>query len=179
MRGKLLCMMLIGLIVGASAGIPRAEAQTRSPSGVRVLAVAPFADNNPDTRRVAELGSMRLGEFLKGGRFQVIEPARVAEEMARLGFTPADLISPARAVALGQRLGADAVLTGRVVQITRDRGVGPGAGEARVTIDVRVLEVSSRLKLFEQEATCSDFSGSLTGAAECFARNISSRLLAP
>lgn len=179
-RGAFRGAMLVGLVIGLVAGASTVEAQTRSLSGVRILAVAPFADQNPETRPVAELGGIRLGDHLKRGRFQVIETGRVAEEMKRLSITPSDLISPARTVALGQSLGADAVLTGRVVQIIRDKGLSPGfAAEARVTIDVRILEVSSRLKLLEREVSCSDFSGSLTAAAECFARDVASLLLAP
>ncbi|MGH2376344.1 MAG: hypothetical protein ACRDIC_23150 [bacterium] len=165
--------IFIGIVIGLISGTVPAAAQAPSLSGVRVLAVAPFADDNPDTRQVAEHGSGRLGEILKGGRFRIIEPARVAEEMKRLGIAPSDLVSPTRAIALGASLGADAVLTGRVVQITRDKSLAPGFGaEARVTIDVRVLDIASRLRLFQQEVTCSDFSGSLRGAAECFARNM-------
>ncbi|MGQ0551421.1 MAG: hypothetical protein ACT4PY_17315 [Armatimonadota bacterium] len=172
--------ILIGVVMGLIAGAVPAAAQTRSLSGVRVLAVAPFADDNPETRQIAEQGSIRLGEILKRGRFQVIEPARVAEEMKRLGIGPSDLVSPTRAIALGQSLGADAVLTGRVVQIRRDKGLTPGFGaEARMTVDVRILDVASRLKLFQQEVTCSDFSGSLTGAANCFARDVGLLLLMP
>lgn len=162
--------MFIGIVIALISGAVPAAAQTPSLSSVRVLAVAPFADDNPETRPVAEQSSVRLGEILKRGRFRIIEPARVGEEMKRLGIAPSDLVSPTRAIALGTSLGADAVLTGRIVQITRDKGLSPGfAAEARVTVDLRVLDVASRLKLFQQELTCSDFSGSLRGAADCFA----------
>lgn len=162
----------IGIMIGLISGTVPVAAQTPSLSGIRVLAVAPFADDNPDTRQVAEHGSASLGEILKRGRFRVIQPARVGEEMKRLSIAPSDLVSPTRAITLGASLGADAVLTGRAVQITRDKGFAPGFGaEARITIDVRVLDVASRLRLFQQEVTCSDFSGSLRGAAECFARD--------
>ncbi len=162
--------MLTGIVVGLISGAVPAAAQAPSLSGVRVLAVAPFADDNPETRPVAEQSSARLGELLKRGRVRIIEPARVSEEMKRLGIAPSDLLSPTRAIALGMSLGADAVLTGRVVQIVRDRGMSPGfAAEARVTVDLRVLDVASRVRLFQQELTCSDFSGSLRGAADCFA----------
>lgn len=168
----------IGILVGLLSVTVPAVAQMPSLSGVRVLAVAPFADEHPETRQIAEHGSARLGEILKRGRFRVIEPARVGEEMKRLGIAPSDLVSPTRAIALGASLGADAVLTGRVVQIIRDRGMSPGFNaEARVTVDLRVLDVASRLKLFQQEVTCSDFTGSLQGAAECFASEAALRLV--
>jgi hypothetical protein len=169
--------ILAGLTLGMIAGAMPAGAQTRSLSGVRVLAVAPFADPDPSTRETAARADARLSELLRGGRFQIIDSARVAQEMRRLGLTSSDLISPSRTVELGRSLGADAVLTGRVVQIVRDKRFAPGpALEARVAIDVRVLEVGTRLKLFEREVQYSDFGGSFAAAVEGFARDVVSML---
>ncbi|MGH2372686.1 MAG: hypothetical protein ACRDIC_04305 [bacterium] len=168
-RAAPLVVALIALTIGLVDGAVWAEA--RSMAGVKVLAVAPFSDDNLNLR----LAATRLGEILSnsGGRFQIIEPARVAEEMKRMGIRVSDLISPARTVALGERLGADAVLTGRMVQMSRG---GAPAGEARVVIDVRVLEVSSRLKLFEQEISYSDVSNAMERAVDGWAREAAAML---
>ena len=169
-RVALLSVVLIGLAIGLVDSTVRAEA--RSMAGVKVLAVAPFSDDNLNLR----LAATRLSEILSndnGGRFQIIGPARVAEEMKRMGIKASDLISPARTVAVGERLGADAVLTGRMTQMSRG---GTPAGEARIVIDVRVLEVSSRLKLFEQEISYSDVSNTMQTAAEGWAREAAAML---
>jgi hypothetical protein len=169
--------VLAGLVIGAIVGAGPARAQTRSLSVVRTLAVAPFSDPNPTTRAIVEMTDAQVSEQLKGGRFQIIDAVRVTEAMTRLALTPADLISPNKTVELGRALGADAVLTGRVVEIFGERGFGAGRGpEARIVVDVRVLDVNSRLKLFEQEVRFSDYGGSFAAAARGFAVDVAALL---
>ncbi|MGH2400597.1 MAG: hypothetical protein ACRDF6_12220 [bacterium] len=174
-------LAFVGLIaLTAWSGRP-AGAQVRDLSRVRVLAVAPFADDDPTTRPLAERGSARLSALLQGGRFQIIEAARVAVEMDRAGVRPPSLISPTQTVTLGIRLGADAVLTGRVVQIyqerQRERSNGGGGFhlESRVVIDVRVLEVSTRLILLQDEFRCT-LPYLAVEAMECVVRDVAARL---
>lgn len=166
----------------AGAGGP-ALAQPRDLSRVRVLAVAPFADNHPLDRALAERGAVRLSELLRGGRIQIIESSRVAAEMTRAGITPLDLISPTRTVTLGRQLGADAVMTGRIVQIfqenRRERGdssIGISI-EGRVAVDFRILEVGTRLILLQEEVACS-LSALAAEAMECVVREVAARVRA-
>ncbi len=160
-----------------------AAGQTRDLSRVRILAVAPFADENPETRFLAEDGAARLSAVLQDGRFQIVPATRVAAEMGRTGVTAADLISPTRAVALGMRLGADAILTGRVVRIFEDRSNDrPDEGgaltvEGRVAVDVRVLEVGTRLVLLQHEFSCT-VPARAAEAMECVVRDVAARLRA-
>jgi hypothetical protein len=175
--------ILIVLLVAALAATVQGPvaAQSRDLSRVRILAVAPFADDDPTTRALAEHGAVRLSALLQGGRFQIIDAARVAAEMDRAGVKAPALISPTQTVNLGTRLGADAVLTGRVVQIfqerLRERADGPGGFhlESRVVIDVRVLEVSTRLKLLENEFGCT-LPFLAAAAMECVVREVAARL---
>ena len=168
----------------ASWGADRpATAQPRDLSRVRVLAVAPFADDNPLSRPLAESGAVRLSELLRGGRLQVIDAARVSAQMKTLGVQATDLISPSRTVALGHSLGADAVLTGRVVQIfqeiSRERSDGgvTFSIESRAVVDMRILEVGTRLILWQEEMACS--MPSLAAVAmECLVRQVAARLAA-
>lgn len=149
---------ILGLVFGAIVAV---QAQGRDLSRVRVLAVAPFGHDDPLTRAATEAGAARLSDLLKGGRFQIIDSSRVGEETKRLGVTATALVSPTQAIALGAQVGADAILTGRVVQLSRDKGLPPGTQEVRATVDIRILEVKTRLKLFEEEIGCSTFGGSL------------------
>ncbi len=180
-RSFLIMLLVAGLILPLASGGRPVSAQSRDFSRVRVLAIAPFADDNPLSRPLAEHGAARLSELLKGGRFQIIESARVAGEMTRLSVTPPDLISPTRTVALGTQLGADAVLTGRVVQIfqefRRERSESSFSVsiEGRVIIDVRVLEVGTRLILLQEEFGCS-VSALAAVAMECVVREVAARL---
>lgn len=173
----------VAVVLALAGGSPPAGAQSSDLSRVRVLAVAPFSNDDPLTRPLAEWGATRLSALLRGGRFRVIESPRVAEEMKRLGIAPTDLISPSRTIAVGQQLGADAVLTGRVVQIFQEGHGGllfpdlsGGEIESRVVIDFRILEVGTRLKLFEDEVACSGIPAVAVVAMECVVRNVASRL---
>ena len=159
-----------------------ALAQARDFSRVRVLAVAPFADENPLSRPLAESGAARLSVLLRGGRLQVIDAARTFAQMKSLGVQATDLISPSRTVALGHSLGADAVLTGRVVQIlqevSRERTDGVSVSiEGRVVVDMRILEVETRLILWQEEIACHVPSIAAV-AMECLVRQVAARVAA-
>lgn len=184
MNSRLLVVagLTASLLVPTFASVPLASAQTRDLSRVRILAVAPFADYDPTTRPLAERGAVRLSNLLRGGPFQIIEAQRVATEMERAGVRPPDLISPSRTVELGMRLGADAVLTGRVVQIYQelerersDNGGGSFSLESRVAIDVRILEVGTRLILLQEEFRC-NVPFLAFEAMECVVRAVAGRL---
>lgn len=152
------------------------------PLRVRVLAVAPFSDEASLSWALAEWGSERLSEMLSRGPFRIIGSRLAADEAKRLGIPPAGLISPTRTVELGRRLGADAVLTAGVTQllqeVERDRS-GPGSIPSLyslVVLRVRVLEVSSRLILFEDEFGC-HLADTARSAMECTLRAIALRLI--
>ena len=157
-----------------------AAAQPRDTSGVRVLAIAPFSDENPLNRRIASFGATRLGELLKGGRLQIVDAGRVAAELQRQGLAPTDLISPSKTIAVGIAVGADAVLTGRILEVLQEPASGMGgddfsALEGRVTVDVRILDVKTRLKFFEGEVNCS-VPALVPVAMECVARRTAARV---
>lgn len=180
-----LVYLLLATLLVAAAG-PAQSAPRPDLSRIRVLAIAPFADEASLSRQVADWGSVRLGDLLARGRFQIVPSSRVATEMQRLGFARSDLISPSRTIAVGQAVGADAVLTGRVTlfMVERERGeIGaPSFGEitARVDLDVRVLDVATRVNLFQDTFSCttpSVFGLWLdTSAMECVVRSVASTL---
>ncbi len=156
-------------------------AQPRDVSGVRVLAIAPFSDDNPLNRRIAIFGAMRLSELLKGGRLQIVDAGRVAAELQRQGLAPTDLISPSKTIAVGIAVGADAVLTGRILEVVQEPAAGLSGDdfgtsiEGRVTVDVRILDVKTRLKFFEGEVYCS-VPALVPVAMECVARRTAARV---
>ncbi len=148
-----------------------------------MLAVAPFADLASLSRPLADWGAERLAELIARGPFQVVPPARVAAEMRRLGIAPEELVSPTRTVTVGQAVGADAVVTGRVIlfQMEHERdpiGRRPFGGfpVSRVDVDVRVLEVATRLNLFQETFICQVYSWGFA-AMECVVRDVASRLV--
>ena len=172
-------MILSAVLLAIATGLP-AAAQPRDMSGVRVLAIAPFSDENPLNRGIARFGATRLSELLKGGRLQIVDAARVAAELQRQGLAPTDLVSPSKTIAVGIAVGADAVLTGRILEVLQEPASGMGgddfsALEGRVTVDVRILDVKTRLKLFEGEVNCS-VPALVPVAMECVARRTAARV---
>lgn len=178
MRDRVALILCVVLLVIFTA-LPTV-AQTRDVSGVRVLAIAPFSDENPLNRGIASFGATRLSALLKGGRLQVVDAAQVAAELRRQGLAPTDLISPSKTIAVGIAVGADAVLTGRILEVLQEPASGMGgddfsAVEGRVTVDVRILDVKTRLKLFEGEVNCS-VPALVPVAMECVARRTAARV---
>jgi hypothetical protein len=178
--GARLAWLVVVVVILAPAWRHPAAAQTRDFSRVRILAVAPFGDENPLSRPLAESGAVRLGDLLRGGRFQIIDARRTAEQMRVQGVKATDLISPSRTVALGTALGADAVLTGRVVQIFQEVEREEDdpisfAIESRVVVDLRILDVGTRLILWQEEMACS-VPARAAVAMECLVRLAAARV---
>jgi hypothetical protein len=152
-------------------------------SRIHILAIAPFADEASLSGPLAEWGAARLSELAAKGPFQIVPASRVTEQMKRLGVTPADLISPTQTVAVGRQAGADAVLTGRITQLFVEGHGRPtlfpprplDRVDTRVDVDIRVLEVTTRLILFQDGFICDVPSVPVT-AMECVLRDVVSRL---
>jgi len=179
LRRLMIAAIAFAIAFAVAAGAPVA-AQPRDVSGVRVLAIAPFFDDNPLNRRIAGFGAARLGDLLKGGRLQIVDAGRVAAELQRQGLAPTDLISPSKTIAVGIAVGADAVLTGRVLEVMQEPASGMGgddfaAIEGRVTVDIRILDVKTHLKFFEGEVNCS-VPALVAVAMECVARRTAARV---
>ncbi len=177
---------VVGLAALATVSAPRLAATGTMPgpdlSRVRVLAVAPFLNEDPPTRWLTAAAADRLAVLLRRAPFQVLGPGAVSAAMVSEGVTPADLISPSRSIALARRLGADAILTGRVVRLEQGRvgrlRVGEDGDDARAAIDFRVLDVATRLKLFEEEIGCAGVPLARE-ALDCVVRLLAARLLGP
>ncbi len=172
--------MLLTVVVAPASGFA-AGASRPDLLKVGVLAIAPFADEASLSRGVAEYGAARLGDLLKRSGLQIVESFRVAEEMKRLGMASTDLISPTRTVTVGTQVGADAVLTGRVTLLMQDsrRRFDPFglATETRVDVDIRILQVGTRLILFQDDFSCVVSYSTARAAMECVVRDVASRLL--
>lgn len=178
-----LAVMILFLLGVWQPVLPPAAAQRPDLSRVRVLAVAPF-DDEVYVPALVRWGPVRLSELAGRAPFRIIPASEVAGAMKRLGFVPRDLISPSRTIDLGKTVGADAVLTGRITYALRERADGRdnasmmmgGSGESRVDMDIRILEVNTRLKLLEEQFSC-QVGGLLQTAMDCVMRDVASRLI--
>lgn len=180
--GSLLAVLCAVACIIAAGGTGPALAQGRlDPSRVRVLAIAPFADDVALSRQIADYGANRLIQLVAARGYQVIPASRVAAEMQRLGIGARELISPTKTWMLGQALGADAMVTGRVTLLQQDaEDLGNDAGvrgfaHTRVDVDVRVLDVHSRVNLFQSTFICSRPWPS-HAAMDCVVRDVASTL---
>ena len=118
-------------------------------SQMRVVAVAPFADEVGMREDLARWAALRLSQLLSRERLQVISFEQVERGVREMGLRLSDLISPTATADLGRRLGADVVVTGRLIRADQERRlIGDSTErmprEAFVTLDLRVMVVATR-----------------------------------
>lgn len=131
-------------------------------SNVKVVAVAPFADDVGMQDWLARWAAVRLTELIPRPVFQVVPFDQAEHGLREMRITPAALIGLTPSAELGRRLGADAVITGRLTQADLEqvplfllplppaqRPEGPP--EAFVTIDLRIVIVATRQVVLQTE----------------------------
>ncbi|HXF82773.1 MAG TPA: hypothetical protein VNN19_08480 [bacterium] len=139
--------------------LPPAAAQP----AVRTVVVAEFENASVDSIAWhAGQFSALLGQLLQqqgGAPLRVVGAAAAAQAMRALGYTPADLVSPARAAEVARLVGADWIITGRWSQlrlvalpdpVDRLEPIPPARDVLAVAdVTVRVLDAGTRRTLFE------------------------------
>jgi len=125
---------------------------------VRTIAVADFVDDSTDG---GVIGASRLNAVLgrlvadRGGdRVRVVATEAVRAAMQAQGVLAPDLVSPTRAVALAQAVGADWIVTGRWLHLDVDIFTVPSRADPTVEVpvsvvggsllEIRVLEAATR-----------------------------------
>lgn len=158
--------LLVTAILVAAALAP-VQAQT-----VRVVAVADFENISVDSGLIPSAHLSALLHWLlqqQGGDLRVVAADSVRTALRARGYTVADLVSPTRVAEIAQAVGADWVVTGRWTHlriISRSVPEDPttpsardGDGFAVADVEIRVLEASTRRRIFEGR-----FSGRAAGA---------------
>lgn len=156
---KPLVVLLAAFLVAAPE--PSAYAQT-----VRTVAIADFEDQSIDG---IYIGAGRMNSVLEriltgqaGARLRVVSSDAVRAAMRAQRVTAYDLISPTKAIAIAQAVGAEWIVTGRWTRLEAervtipspvdpDRDVGTGLAEAIGVIDIRVLEAATRRIVLQQD----------------------------
>lgn len=146
--------------------LPAVAAQPAHPglSGVKVVAVAPFADDVGMQGQLARWAAVRLTQLLPTPAFHVVSFDQAERTLREMRVNPADLTSLASAVELGRRLGANAVITGRLTRVDLDpppRILFPlppaqppeGPAEAFVILDLQMAIVATRQMILHTETT--------------------------
>ena len=135
----------------------------RQPVGAQtvsvVVAVAPFADEVNLRDDLARWTSARLIALLSKKGVQVIPAAQMVSALREVGLRPSDLVSLASNETLAHQLGADVVITGRIIRADLDHEgtfvpeePPSGPPEAFVTLRLRMMVVVTRRVVFGSRA---------------------------
>jgi hypothetical protein len=132
------------------AGLGAATAEPVFPNLVRVgvVAVAPFADDVGMRGDLAGWAAARLTRLLATAGVRVVPFEQTNSILLAMRLLPARLTSPTVVTDLGHRLGADAVVTGRLTRADQERGPQGDPdkipAEAAVTFDMHVMIIATR-----------------------------------
>jgi hypothetical protein len=132
------------------AGLGAATAEPVFPNLVRVgvVAVAPFADDVGMRGDLAGWAAARLTRLLATAGVRVVPFEQTNSTLLAMRLLPARLASPTVVADLGNRLGADAVVTGRLTRADQERGPQGNPdkipAEAAVTFDMHVMIIATR-----------------------------------
>ncbi|HEX9531846.1 MAG TPA: hypothetical protein VGA58_03605 [bacterium] len=132
------------------AGLGAATAEPVFPNLVRVgvVAVAPFADDVGVREGLAGWAAARLSRLLATAGVRVVPFEQTNSALLAMRLLTARLTSPTVVAELGNRLGVDAVVTGRLTRADQERGPrGDSDGipsEAAVTFDVHVMIIATK-----------------------------------
>ena len=127
----------------------------RQPIGAQtvsaVVAVAPFTDEVNLRDDLARWSSARLIALLSRKAVQVVPVAQMETALREVGLRPTDLASLASNEALAHQLGADVVITGRIIRADLDHEgtfvpeePPSGPPEAFVTLRLRMVVIATR-----------------------------------
>jgi hypothetical protein len=132
------------------AGLGAATAGPVLPNLVRVgvVAVAPFADDVGMREDLAGWAAARLTRLLATAGVRVVPSEQTNSTLLAMRLLPGRLTSPTVVADLGNRLGADAVVTGRLTRADQERGPRGDPdwipSEAAVTFDMHVMIIATR-----------------------------------
>lgn len=158
-------LFLISVLVLGSAAATSAQT-------VRTVAIADFVDESHDG---VLIGATKLNTVLEriltaraGGRLRVVSSDQVRAAMQAQGVTARDLVSPTRAIAVAQAVGAEWIVTGRWTALSAEPFSLPSPSDPNTEIvryiegaglfDFRVLEAATRRTVL-QEAVGSESRG--------------------
>ncbi len=132
------CMLLVWCLSSGCLGKPRAYlAPDCALHNLTTVAVVPF-DNETDRREAGEIvSSIFVEELYYSKRFQVLEVADIREMMTRERIHLTKSVDRSFLKKVGQRLGVDGIILGRVDMYWEGEGKEGGA--------VPVVAVSARL----------------------------------
>jgi curli biogenesis system outer membrane secretion channel CsgG len=130
--------------MAVSACTPSLQGSVSPPRLARVQRVVllPFATPEGAPRTLSESFADEMSSHLAGARFAVLDRATVIAAPSYREIRGSDLADPAVAARIGEAMGVDAVLIGRVVTY-RDQATSPDL-DTSLDISVRIVDVRTR-----------------------------------
>ena len=107
-------VVLLSLVAGCGSGPVYHVRSDVDFSFIRRVAVVPFQNLSADRFASQRMGSVFVTELLQFEGLQIIDPGEVLQAYSALRLTPDMPMTPEQVVAMGERLGADAVFTGTI-----------------------------------------------------------------
>ncbi len=161
-------LLLVGIILVAAVVPAQAQA-------ARVVVVTDFLNISVDSGLIPPAYlSQLLQQLLQrqaGSQWRVLAGDSVRTALRTRRYTPDDLVYPSKAAEIAQAVGADWVVTGRWTQlriISRSTVEDPTTPSVRerdafaiASVDIRVLDASSRRILLEERFTGHSTGGDL------------------
>jgi curli biogenesis system outer membrane secretion channel CsgG len=132
------------LLLAASGCTPSVQGSV-SPVGfstVQRIVLLPFATPEGSPRALSESFADEMSSHLAGARFAVVDRATVVNTLTDREIRGSDLADPAVAARVGQAMGVDAVLIGRVATY-HDQALSPDL-DTSLAISVRIVDVHTR-----------------------------------
>lgn len=161
------CAVLAAALLLAGCAARRAEKVTfHEPqmdfSLIRTVAVMPFANLAPVQAAGDRVREIFMTMLQATGAVYVLPPGEVARGISRAGIQNPQAPAPEEAVALGKLIGADAVITGTVLEYGETRSGSTSA--SLISLSVRMMEAKTGRIVWSAAAT----KGGVSPAARLF-----------
>jgi hypothetical protein len=141
LRHVLACAVLIVTLPGCPPAVQGAVNPARF-SVLQRVALLPFALPEGAPPALSEAFADELSAHLSGARFQIVDPVAVRNAWTNQEIRGTDLADPLIAARVGEIMGADAVLVGRVLTY-EDHAVNRKV-DTTLSLSVKIVDVRTR-----------------------------------
>jgi hypothetical protein len=159
-------LLLVAVMAAGCAARRGADVTFHDPnmdfSLIQNVAVLPFANLSGNNNAGAAARDVLMTMLQATGSIYVLPPGEVARGISRTGLQATDAPTPEEVVQLAGIVGADAIITGTVLEYGEVRSAASSANVA--TLSVKMLEAQSGRVVWSASASA----GGVTGAQRMF-----------
>lgn len=148
-------LFLLGLLVSGCAGRRAAKVTFHEPgmdfSLVHTVAVLPFGNLTPVQTAGERVREVFMTMLQATGAVYVLPPGEVSRAIARAGLSDPTSPAPDEVVSLGKLLGADAIITGTVLEYGETRS--GTAAASMISLTARMMEAKTGRVVWSASST--------------------------